>query len=366
MDDLVIVTADSVRYDFADAMSFVSESDVARGIAVGHYTRPSLSALLSSQYEAAVRARALSPTIADVLADEGYTCIGLAPSAQTDGFFGFDSGFEQYKNYKNPGNRGSRRREILGQITFLRKLYHRIVPPHAKQDDLPSDTKVIDEAVRRYNEASSPRFLWVHLMQSHRPYGKGDNAIPKSLDRKALFSPDRLTKEENNEILDRYQAALRRVDSEVERLYQELNGDPQFLFTSDHGDEFGEEGHYFHQPQRRRVANKLLEVPVATRNIEISESELSLVDLAPTLLSILDITPPEVWDGVSLDTKTSDHTITIASWGQKASIKYRTPDYSIIGANADISVKADDTQAVTDDEIPSEIKRQLQNLGYVS
>lgn len=366
MDDLVVVTADSVRYDFVDAMPFIAENEVARGITAGHYTRPSLSALLSSRYEAALRARAMSPTIADVLADKGYTCIGLAPSVQMNEFFGFGSGFDQYENYKDPGNRGSRRREILGRITLLRKLYHRIVPPHAKQDDLPDDDELVDEAIERFNNVDSPRFLWVHLMQSHRPYGKGDDAVPKSIDRKALFSPNLLTDEENNQILDRYRAALSRVDTEVERLYEELDGDPQFVFTSDHGDEFGEEGHYFHQPQRRRVADKLTEVPVVTKNLNIPKSELSLVDPAPTLISGLGIEPPPVWDGVSLDRKSADYAITIAPWGEKASIKYRTPDFSLIGADADVSVEIDGTRAIADDEeLPDEIERQLQDLGYV-
>jgi arylsulfatase A-like enzyme len=366
MDDLVVVTADSVRYDFVDEMPFVADNKVARGITSGHYTRPSLSAVLSSRYEAALRARALSPTIADVLDKQGYTCIGLAPSAQTDEFFGFDSGFHQYENYKNPGNRGSRRREILGRITLLRKLYHRIVPPHAKQDDLPDDDEVVDEAIERFNSADSPRFLWIHLMESHRPYGKEDDAIPKSLDRKALFSPDQLSEKERDQILECYRAVLGRVDNKVERLYREIDGDPLFLFTSDHGDEFGEEGHYFHQPQRRRVADKLVEVPVVAKNFNIPKSELSLFDLAPTLVSELGINPPSVWDGISLDRKATDYAITIAPWGEKASIGYRTPEFSLIGADANVSVEIDDTQAVVDnEELPDDIERQLQDLGYV-
>jgi len=366
MDDLVVVTADSVRYDFADAMPFVSENEIARGITGGHYTRPSLASLISSRYEAALRARAVSPTIADVLSDAGYTCIGLAPSAQTDEYFGFDSGFDQYENFKDPGNRGSHRRELLGRITLLRKLYHRVVPPHAKQDDLPDDSAVVDEAIQRFNEDESPRFLWVHLMESHRPYGKGDAAVPKSLDRKALFSPDRLTADEHEQIEDRYRRALGRVDSEVKRLYSQLDGEPQFVFTSDHGDEFGEDGHFFHQPQRRRVADKLVEVPVATRNVDLPKSELSLLDLPPTLLSGLDIEPPDVWDGVSLEHKAVNDAITIAPWGEEASLGYRTSEFTIIGEHAEVSVDAGgDRATIADEDLPGDIEEQLQDLGYV-
>lgn len=366
MDDVVLVTAESVRYDFVDAMPFVAESSPVRGIVGGHYTRPSLASLLSSQYEAALQARAIPPTLPEVLSTAGYTCIGLAPSAQTDGHFGFDRGFDYYENFKDPGNRGSRRREILGQIGLFRKLYHRLVPPHAKQDDLPDDDAVVDEAIEQFADADPPRFLWVHLMESHRPYGAGEQAVPKSIDRKALFSPGSLTEDERTLIRDRYRDALGRVDARVRRLYDEVDGEPRFLFTSDHGDEFGEEGPYFHQPQRRRVADALITVPVATRNLELSRSPLSLLDVAPTLADAVGADVPGDWDGVRLAEKAADYTLTIAPWGTQASLACRTPTCKVVGTDAAVAIVTDDDRhTIADEDVPEELQRQLRDLGYV-
>ena len=80
MDDIVLVTADSVRYDYADEMSFVSSRDVFPGISAAHYTRPSLAALHSSSYLAAAKTQPVGTTLAEALSEAGYTCIGLAPT----------------------------------------------------------------------------------------------------------------------------------------------------------------------------------------------------------------------------------------------------------------------------------------------
>lgn len=52
MDDVVLMTADSVRRDFVDAMPFVDDHDVLTGVTAGHYTRPSLASLQSSRIRA--------------------------------------------------------------------------------------------------------------------------------------------------------------------------------------------------------------------------------------------------------------------------------------------------------------------------
>jgi len=203
-------------------------------------------------------------------------------------------------------------------------------------------------------------------MESHRPYGLGADAVPKSLDRKALFSPGRLSDAERGTILEKYRDALGRVDTQVERLYECIDGDPAFVFTSDHGDEFGEEGYYFHQPQRCRVADALVEVPVAARNVDLPRSELSLLDLAPTLLASQGIEPPAAWDGVRLDRKDAEYAVTIAPWGEDASLAYRNDEVTIAAENAAVSVEAGDTRTTADDEdLPDDLERQLQDLGYV-
>lgn len=368
MKDIVLVTADSVRHDYVEAMDHVSSHESFQGITGSHYTRPSLASLLSSNFQAAIESRATPPTLAEVLEHNGYACIGISGSPHTDPVFGFDSGFEyRYTNYSDAGQRGSRTRQFFSQFNLIRRLYHRVRPPVAKLENRPSNRTVVDEAIASFNEAPSPRFLWIHLMGTHRPYGLGDDAVPMSIDRKALFAPSRLTTAEHETILEKYRQSLSRADREIERLTEHLDGDPIFVFTSDHGDEFGEEGCYFHQPQRRRVADALITVPVVIDGLEISADRFSLLDIAPTLVSAVDIDVPEIWDGTDLTTTAPTSAVTIAPWHDRAALAWQdlASGVKLVARDGNVTLDRDGYRVgVGRTEIPEAIQTQLRDLGY--
>jgi arylsulfatase A-like enzyme len=366
MDDIVLVTVDSVRRDYVQEMDFVSSHGIIRGTAAGHYTRPSLASLISSRYEASLEKSVVGPSLPMVLSDAGYTCIGLVPTPQADPVFGFDQGFDYFKNFYDAGNRGKTYRDYLAQFTILRKLYHRVAPPQAKMDRLPRDSTVIDEAVEQFNTVDEPRFLWLHLMETHRPYGRENNGISKQLDRKALFSPGKLTETEHDEILSKYRAALRRTDTRVENLLNRLDSSPIFIFVSDHGDEFGEDSRYFHQPQRRRVADALIEVPIVFDGMDLDSSWMSLIDLAPSLIGGLGFDIPDAWDGVDHMTGSRNHAITIAPWLDKATVSYQNSRVKLTANEANISLMTGDRKIALEGSMaPEKVKDRLRSLGYV-
>jgi hypothetical protein len=365
MTDIVLVTADSVRRDYVDAMDFVDSHSVHTGITGAHYTRPSLASLLSANHSAAVASRAISPTIASVLSSVGYTCIGLSSSPHTDSRFGFDAGFDVYETFSEPGIRGSWAREFFSRFGPIRRIYHRFRPPHAKLSNRLPDDELISKAVERFNAQSSPRFMWLHMMGTHRPYGLGEDAVPKRIDRRALFSPGKLSADDQAVIDSKYRASLERADSVIESLHRELDSDPEFIFTSDHGDEFGEEGYYFHQPQRRRVADKLVEVPVAT-TLDIEPDRFSLLDLGPTLASIAGAETPTEWDGVDLTRERPTHAVTVAPWHNKASMAYTNFEKKIVSSDGAVSIQTEDRAIdVEQTEVPDDLEDQMRELGYI-
>ncbi|WP_231188733.1 sulfatase-like hydrolase/transferase [Haladaptatus sp. DYF46] len=385
MKDIVLVTADSVRHDHFDSMEFLSSFDSRVGITPAHYTRPSLAGLLSSSLVSVLQSRVAERSLAEVLAAEGYTCIGLTPTPQADAAFGFDTGFDEYETFTEGGgenpfkNRRSRVREYFGGFVPIRRLYRRLVPMEAVLSSIPPDEELVDMAIKRFNDARGPRFLWIHLMESHRPYGVGDDAIPKALDRKAgaagdggLFSTPAPSDEEV-EVIDRtYRDALSRVDTQIERLLSELDGEPAFVFTADHGDEFGEEGYFYHQGFRRRVVDPIVEVPLvfsgfdAVENVESAHDRVSLLDVAPTLVESVGIEPPEGWHGTSLAEGGSETMITVAPWHEKVSVAVRSDLGTLIARDADVTLDSGGQRGVAKRaEASAEIEQRLRELGYV-
>jgi arylsulfatase A-like enzyme len=378
MDDVVLVTADSVRYDYVDEMEFVASNEVLSGITAAHYTRPSLAALHSSSYEAAVRTQPTGMTLAEAFSEAGFTCIGLAPTPQMDPAFGFGTGFDQYESfYSGDGNaleqRTSSIREYFGQFDIVRRIYRQLNPMGAVLEDIPDDGELINEAIDLFNDADPPRFLWLHLMESHRPYGTGDEAVPVDLDRKAealggrrLFGDDELTEDERRLIDEKYRDALGRCDDEIRRLLESLDADPIFAFTSDHGEELGEEGYYYHQGYRRRIPETIVTVPTVVDGIDVAADRCSLVDVAPTLLNAADVDPPAAWHGVDLTEREPDSTLTIAPWHNEATVLWQDFDSRIVCRDTDVSFDAGNRQSgVQSAEVSEELEKRLQNLGYV-
>jgi len=378
MRDIVLVTADSVRRDFVDAMPVVADHDVLTGVTAGHYTRPSLAGLQSSRIRAAAESKALGPTLAAVLGDAGYTTIGLVPTAQADPAFDFDRGFDHYDNYMTGGgnpaqNRRSRFREYLGSFDLVRQVYRRVYPMEANMADLPDDERIVEEAVGRFNDAESPRFLWIHQMGSHRPYGTGEDAIPGTLDRKAeaagsrnWFGPSTVTDAERERIVDAYRDALRRVDDRIRRLLADLDtADPVFAFTSDHGDELGEEDYFYHQGYRQRVPDTIIRVPVVLDGIETVGDRCSLLDLAPTLAGAVGTDVPDEWQGTDLREATTDQTLTVAPWHDTATVAWQDFERKLVARDANVTVReGGETIAVEGTDVSDRVEQQLQDLGY--
>ena len=378
MRDVILQTADSVRRDFVDAMPFVNSHDVLTGVTAGHYTRPSLAAIQSSRIRSSLESKIIAPTLAEVFNEAGYTTIGLVPTAQADPAFGFDIGFDQYDNFMSGSgnaaeNRRSSLREYLGSFDIVRQVYRRIYPMEANMNDLPPDEQVVSEAIERFNDADGPVFLWVHQMESHRPYGIGEDAIPSKLDRKAetagsrhWFGSSTVTDDECELIQRRYRDALGRVDDRIERLVSSIDADdPIFAFTSDHGDEFGEEGYFYHQGYRRRVPDPVIRVPVVLNGIETVGDRLSLIDIAPTVVEAVGLDAPEEWQGTDLTTATTEETITVAPWHEKATIAWQDFERKLIARDADVSLEEDgETVTAERSNVSDEVEKQLQNLGY--
>lgn len=138
-------------------------------------------------------------------------------------------------------------------------------------------------------ERVAPRFVWAHMLEAHQPYFGGPNPV-KYGKREA----------------DRYDSGLNFVDTQIERLLEFARG-PNLprpvivIITADHGQAFMEHGFRAHGAT---VFGEEVHVPWLFWGPGIKpgvyQSPVSLIDLVPTVLDLVELNVPEALCGQSL------------------------------------------------------------------
>jgi arylsulfatase A-like enzyme len=162
-------------------------------------------------------------------------------------------------------------------------------------------SEVTDRAIEWLeNNGDDEFFLWIHYMEAHRPFGVHDDdpeylesPLPekeiKRLLKKVNVNPEAVTPEEHQTLIDLYDSDIRYCSRHLTRLLDYLADEgiaetTNFLFSSDHGEEFGEHGRYGH---RNYPYEELVHVPLIVRTPNEQPAEITeqreLVDLLPTI-----------------------------------------------------------------------------------
>lgn len=356
MRDIVLVTVECLRRDRASTLA-PQLGEVHDCYTAGHYTRPALAGLLSGDTRAAIKSACLSPTVTERLHEAGYSTIGVCHSPQATPDCGFDNGFETFLSEIDSGSRGSDWREWLGQYRPVRRLHRRVSPKAATLEAITHDETAIQQAIDAYEAAAPPRFLWVHLMGTHRPYGWGADKLPSDVSRRtAGATPGRLTaspsQSEAEDVRDHYDTAVERAGQRVRRLVDAIDGDASVIVCGDHGEELGEAGYWYHGPYRRRTADSLTVVPMWTRHVSVGGDMVRHIDIPASLCRVA---------GLAHDSNAflggASHAITVAPWANKFNAVYRTRDTTMRFENAT-------PEALESVSVDSATKRQLAALGY--
>jgi HEAT repeat protein len=271
--DIVLVTVDALRADRLGAWGYrrgitpnldrlAAESIVfTRAYCQIPHTSFSIATLLTGQY---VRTRATLglptrvETIAEVLRRFGYKTAGFFPPAV---FFIDHDRFREFE-------------ESRYGVDYVKYEYL----------DGPGRT---DQVLAFLAAQQAPRlFLWAHYFEPHEPYSR-----QPGFDFGASAS-------------DRYDGEVAATDREIGRLLaavDRLRPGAIVAVTADHGEEFGDHGGHYHGTtlfdEQARVP-LLLRVPgVPARRVD---GPVGIVDLCPTLLSLVDVPPPAAMTGTDL------------------------------------------------------------------
>jgi arylsulfatase A-like enzyme len=337
---------------FLDCLA--AESVVFRNaIVAGAPTYYSVPAILASRHALAFGRDliGIAPdenTIASVLQESGFaTAAFSAGNPYISDRFGFHRGFDTFRDFLSstefaaevaPPSGGLRNRanQVLSRACHAMpgfgaaydELYFQYCQSAADRPisldvmrRFPAANVIVDHATAWLKEnLGRPFFLWLHLMDPHAPYFPKPEALelvgntaPSPSEACYLnaywnrndLSAARLAKK-RAQIIELYDAGIRWADQQIRRLTEtlvEMNlwDRCAMAVTADHGEEFLEHGGRFHAPVK--LTEELSHVPLLLRVPEQTSrtvgAPFGLIDLAPTLLDLLDVPAPADFRGRS-------------------------------------------------------------------
>lgn len=179
--------------------------------------------------------------------------------------------------------------------------------------------KVLDKVIDR----RAADYIWVHLMDNHSPYHSSPADVAAlgesftggrkpfgDVEKLILKYPGMTAKAVEDGTVERmrryYMASIRWLDRNLgaflEGIERRLDGDALIIFTSDHGEEFGEHGALTHANNLYRETTDVPLIIYPTKGAfsgAVVENRVSSVDIAATVFEFLGQSPP-AGDGASL------------------------------------------------------------------
>lgn len=338
---------------FLDCLA--KESIVFRNaIVAGAPTYYSVPAILASRHPLALGRDLLGvapdeTTIASTLQESGFaTAAFTAGNPYISERFGFARGFCTFRDFlqsqnpvmpetpSSPGRVRTRANQTLSRIChalpgtgavydelyfhYCQRTVHS--PTFDSLRRFPSADVIVGAATDwlRVNR-ERPFFLWLHLMDPHGPYfpkyealqlmGDGQMDAAKASFLNSYWARGDLTQprleRKKQDLVRLYDAGIRWADTQIKHLSEmlvELNlwDSCVLAVTADHGEEFLDHGGRSHAPTK--LTEELIHVPLLLRVpghfADSVDAPVGLLDLAPTLLDVLDLPIPADFRGRSL------------------------------------------------------------------
>jgi arylsulfatase A-like enzyme len=231
------------------------------------------------------------PTLAALLGRAGFVTAAVVNSYNLGPRFGLDRGFQEF-------------------------LY-----VEERADQVEPSTRITDQATAWLRQHRDRRlFLFVHYYDVHSDYrsrphyeeqfvspyrGPADGTTAQLMAYRE--GRVRLARKDAAHLVDLYDAGIRQMDDELQRLVsflreEKLIDGTLFVLTSDHGEEFLERGGVLHG---RTQFQEVMRVPLLMRGPGLpagrrDPAPASLLDVMPTVLALLQVDAPASLDGEDL------------------------------------------------------------------
>lgn len=342
--NVLLLTADSLRADRTsmfgherDTTPFLADFaadafEFRRAYVNGRNTAASFPAVHTSTHQRYYDGIGIpatgTPTLAESFRDAGHRTHAVHTNELVSRDYNYNRGFNVFDDSRRgpdpdvdggfSGWRGVARRLIGdGPLFEFAKRAHFASTEYfgVKLFDTADAVSGFEENIRNWTTRTDDDwFIWAHYMNTHHPYeplaecqeALGMDPVPRreatKLSRKMRLHPEQVTDEERERIRALYDASILSWDWEVESTLESLDEageleDTLVIVTADHGELLGEDSHYGHPPV---VRQELLRVPlIFSGPVETGQSnrQVSLIDLAPTMLELAGCPIPGQYQG---------------------------------------------------------------------
>ncbi|MBU1877488.1 MAG: sulfatase-like hydrolase/transferase [Chloroflexi bacterium] len=279
------------------------------------WTRPSAATMLTSLYPSSHRAitqRDLLPdavtTLPEVLQAQGYHTAGFTTNIQVSPAFNFQQGYDEYEfltpSYPFFASPTSSRFAVYSLLYALRRPF--VTPAEYAHNEFYQDAEVLTARARSWLQANRDTrfFLYLHYMDQHQPY----YAHPYDGHTAGRAAPPEPPATEAPAMLRLYDGEIAFLDTHLGALFDELKAlglydDALIVFTADHGEEFVEHGWWGHGTT---LYQEQIAVPLIIKypgHAEAGQTDVQFarsLDIAPTILDVLELPIPEAMQGLSL------------------------------------------------------------------
>ncbi len=255
-----------------------------------------------------------APSVAQILSEAGWRTGAFVGTSVLAAGRGLERGFDRYDDLVDPPVTETR---LWALVNDLQVLAAKLVPalrfdgqPHWFQDfQRPADEVLA--AARTFIEADDgrPWFVLVNLFDAHWPYLPGEDACRRFVrPYHGLFGghtdqaddweqgrrPDEADK---RHVRDLYDAELYELDAAVGAFLAALPGPAErtaIVVTSDHGEALGERDLWSHEELHAPQSHVplLIHAPGRVSRGRVGQA-VSGIDIAPTLLALAGVAPPE-------------------------------------------------------------------------
>jgi len=294
------------------------------------------------------------PFLSSTLRDSGYSTIGYHSNPHLGPEKNYNHGFDVFNDGEEDRDDANTLINFVDEnlssdsrlYSLLRRLWH-VFGAATGASAYERAESITDDALDWLADWNGEQFfMWIHYMDVHYPFQPPDEYLeaigqePLSARRVANLndameeSPESLTERDVEDLKALYRGELHYVDHNVGRVLDALTeqgarDETMIVLTADHGEAFGEHGRWGHHPY---MYDELLRVPLIVdepgREPGTNDTQVSLIDLFPTICDACGVERPDGLQGENLFEKESGVELATSAGGQR--LAARTPEWKCL------------------------------------